>query len=76
MEEKKITEQESLELIARMIESTKENLEVGRGNRFLYFGYFGGSCFCVGALCRGSLKSQGLLPIQTVHSIAFGWLWG
>ena len=40
MEEKKITEQESLELIARMIESTKENLEVGRGNRFLYFGYF------------------------------------
>ena len=40
MEEKKITEQESLELIARMIESTKENLEVGRGNQFLYFGYF------------------------------------
>ena len=40
MEEKKITEQESLELIARMIELTKENLEVGRGNQFLYFGYF------------------------------------
>ncbi len=40
MEEKKITEQESLELIARMIESTKENLEVGNGNQFLYWGYF------------------------------------
>lgn len=40
MEEKKITEQESLELIARMIASTKENLEVGSGNQFLYWGYF------------------------------------
>jgi hypothetical protein len=40
MEEKDLTEKESLELIARMIQSSKENMEVGRGNRFLYWGYF------------------------------------
>lgn len=40
MEEKKLTEKESLELITRMIQSTKENLEVGRGNKFLMYGYF------------------------------------
>jgi hypothetical protein len=40
MEEKELTEKESLELITRMIQSTKENLEVGRGNKFLTYGYF------------------------------------
>ena len=40
MEEKKLTDQESLELISQMIRSTRENMEVGRGNLFLYFGYF------------------------------------
>lgn len=39
MEEKKLTGEESLELIARMIQSTKRNMEVGRGNRFLIYGY-------------------------------------
>ena len=40
MEEKELTEKESLELITQMIQSTRENLEVGRGNKFLTYGYF------------------------------------
>lgn len=40
MEEKKLTEKESLELISRMIRSTRENMEVGSGNQFLAWGYF------------------------------------
>ena len=35
MEEKKLTERESLELISQMIRSTRENMEVGSGNQFL-----------------------------------------
>ena len=40
MEEKKLTERESLELISQMIRSTRENMEVGSGNQFLAWGYF------------------------------------
>ena len=40
MEEKNINEKESLELISQMIQSTKEYIEVGNGNQFLYWGYF------------------------------------
>jgi hypothetical protein len=40
MEEKKIDEKESLELISQMIQSTKEYMEVGKGNHFLFWGYF------------------------------------
>lgn len=40
MEEKKLTEKESLELISRMIRATRENMEVGSGNLFLAWGYF------------------------------------
>lgn len=39
MEEKKISEQESLELITRMINQTKKDLSVGNGNSFLMWGY-------------------------------------
>lgn len=39
MEEKKLTEKESLELIAQMIEETKSNIEKGDGNYFLLWGY-------------------------------------
>ena len=39
MEEKKLTEKESLELIAQMIQSTKENIEKGSGTYLLIFGY-------------------------------------
>lgn len=40
MENKKLTEQESLALIAEMIRQSKRNMEVGRGNLFLLYGYF------------------------------------
>ena len=38
MEEKNLTEKESLELIARMISKSKKRLEIGDGNVFLYWG--------------------------------------
>lgn len=39
MEEKTISERESLELITEMIRQTKERLNVGSGNLFLVWGY-------------------------------------
>lgn len=39
MEERKLNEKESLELITRMIQNTKQNLEIGDGNTFLFWGY-------------------------------------
>ena len=39
MEEKKITEQESLDIITRMIEQTKQESSIGSGNMFLMWGY-------------------------------------
>ena len=39
MEEKNFTEKESLELISSMISKTRQRLEVGSGNVFLYYGY-------------------------------------
>ena len=38
MEEKKINEKESIELIARMLSDTKSRLEVGDGNILLNWG--------------------------------------
>ncbi|MDD4657363.1 MAG: hypothetical protein PHR40_08530 [Bacteroidales bacterium] len=39
MEEKKLTQQESLELISKMIKETHTNIEKGGGNIFLLWGY-------------------------------------
>lgn len=39
MEDKKLTEKESLELISQMIQETKNKLEEGAGNVFLLWGY-------------------------------------
>ncbi len=39
MEDKKITEKESLEIISRMIKNTQQNLEADRGMPFLIWGY-------------------------------------
>lgn len=47
MEEKKISEQESLELISQMINQTKQSLNKGNGNSFLIWGYV---CSAVGLL--------------------------
>lgn len=40
MEERTLNEKESLALITQMINSSKENMEVGTGNVMLYWGYF------------------------------------
>ena len=40
MKENKFTEEESLKLISQMIKQSKENIEHGKGNVLLYFGYF------------------------------------
>lgn len=41
MENLKLSEKESLELITRMIQNTKQNIKVGSGNIFLIYGYLG-----------------------------------
>ena len=41
MEEKKISEQESLDLISQMIEQTKRDSSIGSGDTFLVWGYIG-----------------------------------
>jgi len=39
MEEKTLTEKESIEIISRMIQETKEGMQEGSGNMFLLWGY-------------------------------------
>ena len=39
MEERKLNEKESLELITQMIQNTRRNLDTGSGNMFLVWGY-------------------------------------
>lgn len=39
MEEKELNGKESLELISRMIQQTRQNMDSGRGNSFLLYGY-------------------------------------
>lgn len=41
MEDRKLNEKESLELIAQMIRNTRRNLDAGGGNMFLLWGYVG-----------------------------------
>lgn len=41
MEERALNEKESLELIARMIQNSKRNLEIGGRNIFLLWGWLG-----------------------------------
>lgn len=39
MEDRKLSERESLDLITQMINSSRQNMEVGSGNVLLYWGY-------------------------------------
>lgn len=41
MEDRKLNEKESLELITQMIRNTRRNLDAGGGNMFLLWGYVG-----------------------------------
>lgn len=40
MEDRKLSEKESLDIITQMINSSKRNMKVGSGNVLLYWGYF------------------------------------
>ena len=64
MEEKKITEKESLELISQMIEQTKKESAIGSGDTFLIWGYL-----CV--LCSLSVAAM----TYFVGSGMWGWLY-
>ncbi len=50
MKENTFSEKDSLELISQMLKQTKQNLEVGSGNIFLYYGY---SAFVISVIVFG-----------------------
>lgn len=65
MEEKKLNERESLELITRMIQETKNKLEVGDGNVLLIWGYVS---VCTAILVYVMIMLTGNNPLVN-------WLW-
>ncbi|MBQ9073993.1 MAG: hypothetical protein IJY30_06030 [Muribaculaceae bacterium] len=64
MEERKITEKESLELIASMIQNTKKRMELGSGNVLMAWGYV----TTIIALAVGA-------GYHLTGSVAWFWLW-
>ena len=64
MEERKLNEKESLELIAQMIQNSKKNLQVGRGNQFILWGWLGAIT---------SLAVMGMLMLT--NNPMWNWLW-
>ena len=64
MEERKLNEKESLELIAQMIQNSKKNLQVGRGNQFILWGWLGAIT---------SLAVMGML--MWTKNPMWNWLW-
>ena len=64
MEERKLNEKESLELITQMIQNSKKNLQVGRGNQFILWGWLGAIT---------SLAVMGML--MWTKNPAWNWLW-
>ena len=64
MEDKYVNEKESLELITRMIQNSKKNLELGSGNIFLLWGYL--------SLLTAVVV---LLLVWQTGSMKWNWLW-
>ncbi|MBQ8443064.1 MAG: hypothetical protein IJX29_06870 [Bacteroides sp.] len=64
MEERKLNEKESLELIAQMIQNSKKNLQVGRGNQFILWGW-------LGAITSIAV----MLMLMWTKNPAWNWLW-
>ena len=64
MEERKLNEKESLELITQMIQNSKKNLQVGRGNQFILWGWLGAIT---------SLAVMGML--MWTKNPVWNWLW-
>ena len=65
MEDKKLNNQESLELITKMINKTKRHLHIGQGNLLLWWGY---TSAIVGLLV-------GVTLLLTNGNPACNWLW-
>lgn len=65
MEERKLNEKESLELIAQMIQNTKNRLETNCGMPFLFWGIYHYLCQPTG-LVSGSNYPELLLAIPMV----------
>lgn len=64
MEERKLNEKESLELIAQMIQNSKKNLQVGRGNQLILWGWL------------GATTSLGvMLMLMWTKNPMWNWLW-
>ncbi len=64
MEDKKINERESIEIITSMITRTKERYHLGDGNIMLMWGYL---TLCVSALIW--------VLLALTHNVAVNWLW-
>ena len=64
MEERKLNEKESLELIAQMIQNSKKNLQTGNGNILLLWGY----------LCTVTALVVYILTLSTDNP-TWNWLW-
>ena len=64
MEERKLNEKESLELITQMIQNSKKNLQVGRGNQFILWGWLGANT---------SVAVMGML--MWTKNPMWNWLW-
>ena len=64
MEERKLNEKDSLELIAQMIQNSKKNLQVGRGNQFILWGWL------------GAITSLAVMVmLMWTKNPAWNWLW-
>ena len=59
-----MNEQESLELIARMIQNSKKNMELGSGNIFLLWGYL-----------SAAMAAVVLFLVWQTGSLKWNWLW-
>lgn len=64
MEDRKLNEKESLELITQMIRNSKKNLRVGSGNMLLLWGY----------LCAVTAIIVYIFVLVTENQ-AWNWLW-
>lgn len=64
MNEKHLSEKESLEIISQMISLTKQNMEIGQGNVLLYWGY---ATFLLSVLITALVYFTG--------NVAWCWTW-
>lgn len=64
MEDKRLNEKESLELISQMIQNTRKNMELGSGNIMLLWGYI--------TLAAAAIVYAGMLM---THSILWNFAW-